>query len=286
MSMTDSRACGDIPGVYRAEEVEEDMKMVGTPDGLLYEDSEGTQLSRFVLNLRRNNGYLLGQIGNANQTPLYFDMPGSTTVEKKGAKQVRVLTSVHGDLASKPAQGVQNSMPQYDTVLHCPAGRKTTFGPASKEETSAFLAPLKGVELVRVNHQRNVAAADVPTGAYLDYLLAMADICGVAERAKQTSLSACNGAIYNVDPALDEQQIRNNISCCEAVLECSRRNCRSLHCHQAEHAAIPPLRDYDVLALQETYARAVDVSVAGYIGYSSPTVCTSQAQHYMPPCHP
>nr|ADK62392.1 pogo transposable element [Rhipicephalus microplus] len=51
---------------------------------------------RFVLNLRRNNDYLLGQIGNADQTPLYFDMPGTTTVEKKGAKQVRVLTSVHG----------------------------------------------------------------------------------------------------------------------------------------------------------------------------------------------
>lgn len=46
--------------------------------------------------MRRNNGYLLGQIGNADQTPLYFDMPGTTTVEKKGAKQVRVLTSVHG----------------------------------------------------------------------------------------------------------------------------------------------------------------------------------------------
>ncbi|KAH8030656.1 hypothetical protein HPB51_010590 [Rhipicephalus microplus] len=50
---------------------------------------------RFVLNLRHNNGYLLGQIGNANQTPLYFDMPVTTTVEKKGAKQVRVLTSGH-----------------------------------------------------------------------------------------------------------------------------------------------------------------------------------------------
>ncbi|KAH8024064.1 hypothetical protein HPB51_020822 [Rhipicephalus microplus] len=41
---------------------------------------------RFVLNLRHNNGYLLGQIGNAYQAPLYFDMPGTTTVEK-GAKQ-------------------------------------------------------------------------------------------------------------------------------------------------------------------------------------------------------
>ncbi|KAH8020540.1 hypothetical protein HPB51_002489 [Rhipicephalus microplus] len=59
-------------------------------------DEKLHSFQRFVLNLRRNNGYLLGQIGNADQTPLYFDMPGTTTVEKKGAKQVHVLTSVHG----------------------------------------------------------------------------------------------------------------------------------------------------------------------------------------------
>ncbi|KAH8035531.1 hypothetical protein HPB51_006287 [Rhipicephalus microplus] len=59
-------------------------------------DEKLHSFQRFILNLRRNNGYLLGQIGNADQTPLYFDMPGTTTVEKKGAKQVRVLTSVHG----------------------------------------------------------------------------------------------------------------------------------------------------------------------------------------------
>lgn len=50
-------------------------------------------------------------------------------------------------------------------------------------------------------------------------------------------------------------------------------NCRSLRRRQAELAAILPLRDYDVLALQETYARAEEVSLPGYIGYSSPTQC-------------
>ncbi|KAL1463955.1 hypothetical protein MTO96_027113 [Rhipicephalus appendiculatus] len=51
--------------------------------------------STYVVNLRHSNSYLLGQIRNADQMPLYFDMPGTTTVEKKGAKQVRVLTSGH-----------------------------------------------------------------------------------------------------------------------------------------------------------------------------------------------
>lgn len=50
---------------------------------------------RFVLSLRRRHGYHLGQFGNTDQTPLYFDMPATTTVEKKGAKQVRVLSSGH-----------------------------------------------------------------------------------------------------------------------------------------------------------------------------------------------
>lgn len=48
---------------------------------------------RYVLSLRHKNDYELGHIGNADQTPVYFDMPANTTVESTGAKQVRVLTS-------------------------------------------------------------------------------------------------------------------------------------------------------------------------------------------------
>lgn len=48
---------------------------------------------RFMIMLRRTNNYIAGQIGNADQTPMFFDMPSNYTVETKGATQVRILTS-------------------------------------------------------------------------------------------------------------------------------------------------------------------------------------------------
>ncbi|KAM7293902.1 pogo transposable element with KRAB domain [Ixodes scapularis] len=50
---------------------------------------------RYVLSLRHDNNYQLGQVGNADQTPLHFDVPATTTMEERGAKQVRVLSSGH-----------------------------------------------------------------------------------------------------------------------------------------------------------------------------------------------
>uniref|UniRef100_A0A8C5ADR7 HTH CENPB-type domain-containing protein n=1 Tax=Gadus morhua TaxID=8049 RepID=A0A8C5ADR7_GADMO len=45
---------------------------------------------RFVINLRKKHSYPLDQIGNADQTPIYFDMPTSVTVNRKGEKSVRI----------------------------------------------------------------------------------------------------------------------------------------------------------------------------------------------------
>lgn len=52
-----------------------------------------TSFQRYVIGLRRRHGYCLGQIGNADQTPIYFDMPLTRTVEAVGAKQVKVRTT-------------------------------------------------------------------------------------------------------------------------------------------------------------------------------------------------
>lgn len=48
---------------------------------------------RYVLSLRREQGYAIGQIGNADQTPVYFDMTRSTTVTKRGSRQVNILST-------------------------------------------------------------------------------------------------------------------------------------------------------------------------------------------------
>lgn len=43
--------------------------------------------------LRTKHSFLLGQIGNADQTPLWFDMPSKRTVSRKWESKVRLLTS-------------------------------------------------------------------------------------------------------------------------------------------------------------------------------------------------
>lgn len=48
---------------------------------------------RYVADLRMKTNFMLGQIGNADRTPVWFDMPSSRTVAEKGARQVRLLTT-------------------------------------------------------------------------------------------------------------------------------------------------------------------------------------------------
>lgn len=48
---------------------------------------------KFVIKKRREHAYLLSQIGNADQTPVWFDAPENVTVEAKGKKSVQVLTT-------------------------------------------------------------------------------------------------------------------------------------------------------------------------------------------------
>jgi hypothetical protein len=47
---------------------------------------------KYIINLRRQHSYIVSQIGNADQTPVYFKMPLDTTVHKKGDKNVTVRT--------------------------------------------------------------------------------------------------------------------------------------------------------------------------------------------------
>jgi hypothetical protein len=56
-------------------------------------DDKITAFHKFVIRLRKNNSYLLSQIGNADQTPLYFNMPTNTTIVGKGEKSVIIRIS-------------------------------------------------------------------------------------------------------------------------------------------------------------------------------------------------
>ena len=49
----------------------------------------------FIIAERKKPKYELSLIGNADQTPLTFDMPSNSTVDSKGTKSVSIMTTGH-----------------------------------------------------------------------------------------------------------------------------------------------------------------------------------------------
>ena len=58
-------------------------------------DAKLLEFQQFVIQLHRQHGYDLSQIGNADQTPLTFDLPYERTVAEKGMKTVSIRTTGH-----------------------------------------------------------------------------------------------------------------------------------------------------------------------------------------------
>ena len=72
------------------------------------------KLERFMNNikfLRETHKFPDTQVINMDETPLYFDMPGSTTVSKKGCREVRVSST-----------GVEKRHLTVIVILACTAG--------------------------------------------------------------------------------------------------------------------------------------------------------------------
>ncbi|KAJ1522480.1 hypothetical protein ONE63_001670 [Megalurothrips usitatus] len=51
------------------------------------------EFQKYVINLRTRGNFPMGHIGNADETPIYQDMPYNYTVHEKGAKQVQLKTT-------------------------------------------------------------------------------------------------------------------------------------------------------------------------------------------------
>lgn len=58
-------------------------------------DDKIVDFHRFVIGKRREYDFSLGCIGNMDETPMCFDMPGNRTVETKGKKTVLLKTTGH-----------------------------------------------------------------------------------------------------------------------------------------------------------------------------------------------
>ena len=48
---------------------------------------------KFVLRQRKQDEFELGQIGNMDETPMCFDLPGNRTIDHKGAKTIQIRTT-------------------------------------------------------------------------------------------------------------------------------------------------------------------------------------------------
>ena len=55
--------------------------------------STGTKLANFITKVKTSGRYPLAQIGNMDETPMYFDLGPSRTIERMGAKEVLVRTT-------------------------------------------------------------------------------------------------------------------------------------------------------------------------------------------------
>jgi len=58
-------------------------------------DAKLLEFQQFILKMRRQHGYDLSLIGNADQTPLTFDNPYDRTLNMKGANTVSIATTGH-----------------------------------------------------------------------------------------------------------------------------------------------------------------------------------------------
>ncbi len=54
-----------------------------------------TEFIMYTRKLRHHKGYLLSHIGNMDETPLCFDMPGETTITRTGERSVPICTTGH-----------------------------------------------------------------------------------------------------------------------------------------------------------------------------------------------
>ena len=54
-----------------------------------------TKFHSFVLGLRKKYNFDLQQIGNMDETPMFFDLPGNRTIDSIGKKTIQIRTTGH-----------------------------------------------------------------------------------------------------------------------------------------------------------------------------------------------
>ncbi|KAH7961828.1 hypothetical protein HPB52_012478 [Rhipicephalus sanguineus] len=126
------------------------------------------------------------------------------------------------------------------TALFRPSAPGGSFSGSPRLTLASALAKRPGVLAVRVNHRRNIVAADASTPACLSELLAIKELGGVPVTAREPAdRRSSTGFIYGVDGGLTNAELLAGITSAVPVLSATREGA-SVKLRSAE--PLPPER--------------------------------------------
>ncbi|KAH7942780.1 hypothetical protein HPB52_001562 [Rhipicephalus sanguineus] len=136
-----------------------------------------------------------------------------TVVSKAAQRRARALEVVA--VATDPAV--------VGTVLYRPSVPGGSFIRSPRLTLASALAKRPGVLAVRVNHSRNIVAADASTPACLSELLTIRELGGVPVTAREpTDRRASTGYVYGVDGDITDAELLAGITSAVPVLSATR----------------------------------------------------------------
>ncbi|KAH7957490.1 hypothetical protein HPB52_019268 [Rhipicephalus sanguineus] len=132
-----------------------------------------------------------------------------TVVSKAAQRRARALETAA--VATNPAV--------LGTVLYRPSAPGGSFIRSPRLTLASALAKRPGVLAVRVNHRRNIVAADASTPACLSELLTIKKLGGVPVTAREPAdRRASNGYVYGVDGDITDAELLAGITSAVPVL--------------------------------------------------------------------
>lgn len=134
-------------------------------------------------------------------------------VSKAARRRARAL--VAAAIATDPAA--------VATVLYRPSSPGGSFAGSPRLALAAALSARPGVTAVRVNHRRNIVAADASSSVYLAELLTITELNGIPVTAREpTDRRSSLGCVYGVDGDITIEELLDEMDSAAPVLSATR----------------------------------------------------------------
>ncbi|KAH7986190.1 hypothetical protein HPB52_025144 [Rhipicephalus sanguineus] len=148
--------------------------------------------------------------------------PASQTVDEEGFQTVRSRAALRRtrDLTTA-ALPVDSTV--VGTVLYHPAVAGGSFRSCPRLTLAQALLSRPGVAAIRVNHHRNVVAADATSQDCLEQLLTLTELQGIPVTARQPAdRRTCTGFLHGVDGDPDDESLLSGLQSAVWVLSATR----------------------------------------------------------------